>query len=78
MVTRLQRGTTPAFCVTSTDMPAQNAAIILKPLMSNPHSTPFYTWCNMLLTGLYHFPVVSIPLQNSSTPSSSLPYVHES
>ena len=23
---------------------------------------PFYTWCNILLTGLHHFPIVSIPL----------------
>ena len=36
-----------------------------------------YTWCNMLLTGLHHSPVVSIPLllpSNSPPP----PYMHES
>ena len=38
---RLRRGTTPASCVTSTGMPAQNAATILKPLVFNPHSIPF-------------------------------------
>ena len=41
MAARLQRGTTPASCVTFTVMPAQNAATILKPLVSNLHSTPF-------------------------------------
>ena len=30
---------------------------------------PFYTWCNMLLTGLYHSPLVSIPLLLSSNSS---------
>ena len=41
MTARLQRGTTPASCVTSTGMPAQNAASILKLLVPNLHSTPF-------------------------------------
>ena len=44
-------------CVISTGMPAQNAATILKPLVPNP----FFIWCNMLLTGLHHSPVISIP-----------------
>ena len=35
-----KRGTTPASCVTSTGMPAQNAADTLKPLVPNPHPTP--------------------------------------
>ena len=38
--------------------------------------TPFYTWCNMFLTGLHHSPVVSIPLllpSNSSTLPLFLP-----
>ena len=39
MAERLQRGTTPASCVTSTGMPAQNVATIIKPLMPNPRST---------------------------------------
>ena len=38
----------PASCVTSTGMPAQNAATIIKPLVPNLHSTLFthgiYTW----------------------------------
>ena len=33
---------------------------------------PFYTWCNMLLTGLHHSPVVNIPLLLPSN-SSILP-----
>ena len=33
-----KRGTTPASCISSTGMPAQNAANILKPLVPNPHS----------------------------------------
>ena len=33
---------------------------------------PFYTWCNMLLTGLHHSSVVSIPLLLPSN-SSILP-----
>ena len=37
----LQRGTTPASSVTSTRMPAQNAATILKLLVPNRHSAPF-------------------------------------
>ena len=40
MAARLQRGTSPASYVTSTGMPAQNAATILKPLVPNPYSTP--------------------------------------
>ena len=36
-----KRGTTLAFCVTSTGMPAQIAANIPKPLMPNPHSTTY-------------------------------------
>ena len=36
-----KRGTTPASCVSSTWMPAQIAANILKPLVPNPHSTTF-------------------------------------
>ena len=47
MAARLQRGTTPASCVTSTDMPAKNAATILKPLLPiAPTQSPlnlFYT-----------------------------------
>ena len=34
---------------------------------------PFYTWCNMFLTGLHHSPVVSIPLFLLSN-SSILPF----
>jgi len=30
---------------------------------------PFYTWCNMLLTGLHHSPVVSNPILLLSNPS---------
>ena len=62
---RVQHGTTPVSCVTSTGMPAQNAAIILKPLVPNPHSrgqyplNHFYIWCNLLLAALHHSPVVS-------------------
>ena len=41
MATRLQRGTTPASCVTTTPMPAQNTANIFKTLVPNPHLTPF-------------------------------------
>ena len=33
---------------------------------------PFYTWCNMLLTGARHSPIVSIPLLLPSN-SSMLP-----
>ena len=40
MAAHLQRGTTPTSCVTSTGMPVQNAATILKLLVPNPHSTP--------------------------------------
>ena len=43
MAVRLQRGTTPASCVTSTGMPAQNAATILKPLVPITHSTNLHT-----------------------------------
>ena len=49
-------------------LPTQNAATILKPLVPNP----FYTWCNMLLTGLHHSLVVGIPLFLPSN-SSILP-----
>ena len=41
MAARLQRMTAPASCVTSTGIPPQNSATILKPLVPNPHSTPF-------------------------------------
>ena len=41
MAARVQRGTTPAPCVTCTGMPAQDAATILKPLVLNSHSTRF-------------------------------------
>ena len=41
MVPLLPRGTTPASYVTSTGMPAQNTATILKLLVPNPHSTTF-------------------------------------
>ena len=41
MAARLQHGNTPFSCLTSTRMPANNAATILKPLMPNPHSSPF-------------------------------------
>ena len=41
MAACLQRGTTPANCVTYTEMPADNAATILKPFAPNPHSNPF-------------------------------------
>jgi len=40
-ITDLQCRTTPASCVTSTGIPAQNAPNILKPLVPNPHSNPF-------------------------------------
>ena len=40
MAARLQRGSTPASYVSSTGMPAQNAADTLKPLVPNPHPTP--------------------------------------
>ena len=36
-----KRGTMPASCVSSTGMPALNAANILKPLVPNAHSTIF-------------------------------------
>ena len=41
----------------------------------------FYTWCNTLLTGLHHSPVVSIPLflpSNSSILPLHLPSLHPS
>ena len=87
MATPLQHGTTSASCVTSTGMPAQKAATILKPLMPDPHSTPFTHGATyMLLTGLHHSTVVSIPFLLPEIPpyspftslSSSLSYVHES
>ena len=66
MAARLQRGTTPVSCVTSTGMPIQIIVTILS--CQSPHDL-FYTWCNMLLTGLYHSPLVSIPLLLSSNSS---------
>ena len=41
MAVRLQPGTMPASFVTSSRIPAQNAATIFKPLVHSPHSTPF-------------------------------------
>ena len=41
MAARLQRETTLASCETSTGMPAQNVAIILKPLVPHSHLTSF-------------------------------------
>ena len=86
MAARLQRGTTPALFVTSTGMPAQNAASILKPLVPNPHSTPFThrqhvaEWVAPFLRS-QHSPLP--PLKFIHAPplpprSSSPPYVHES
>ena len=60
---RLQRGITPASCVTSTGMPTQNAATIIKPLVPNPHSTPFTHGAICCWLGC------TIPLLLSSNPS---------
>ena len=62
MAARLWRRTTLASCVTSTGMPAKNAANILKCWQrAQSPLNPFYTWCKMFLTGLHNSPVVSIP-----------------
>jgi len=37
----LQRGATPGYCVTFTEMPAHNASTFLESLMPNLHSNPF-------------------------------------
>ena len=75
-VSRWQRVYSLATCVTCTEMPAQNAGTIVKPLLPNPPLNPFYTWCKMLLTELHHSPVDSIPFflpSNSSIPHFTLP-----
>ena len=54
-------------------MPAQNAATILKLLVPNPPVNPFHTWCNMLLTGLHHSPVVSLTLLLLPSNTSIIP-----
>ena len=41
MTERVSRVTTPVSCVTSTGIPAQSAANILKPPVLNPHSTTY-------------------------------------
>ena len=88
MVARLQRGTTPISCVTSTGMSAQNTATILKPFVPNPHSTPFTHGATCHVADM----VASFPPSEHSTlppikciltppshpPSPSLPYMHES
>ena len=84
MATCLQRGTSPASCVTSTGMPAKNAATILKPLVSNLHSTSFthsatYCWLCAPFPRSQHSPS---PLKSYLsllllTPTSSLPYDYE-
>ena len=52
----------------------QNAATILKTsrCQSPPHSTPCFIWCDILLTGSHHFPVVNTPVLFPSN-SSILP-----
>ena len=73
MTARLQRGTTPVSCETSTGILAQNAAAILKPLVPNPHSTTFTHGC----TRFYHSLVINNPLLLPSN-SSILPLHHSS
>ena len=60
MAARLQRGTTPASCVTSTRIPVKTLPTFSN--LSCPFTlNPFCTWCNMLLTWVDYSPVVSIP-----------------
>ena len=78
-----KHGTTLASCVTSTGMPAQNAAKILKALVPNSHSTIFThvaDWDAPFSRSQHPSP---LPLKFLHTPPSPPPspfliYVHES
>ena len=61
MAARPQRGTTPASCVTSTGMSAKKRCHHSQTSRAQSSLNPFQGWCNMLLTGLHHHPIVSIP-----------------
>ena len=86
MAAHLQRETTPASCVTSTGMPAKNAATILKPLVPNPTQPRLQVvqhvadWVALFPRNKHSHPA---PLTSFHTPpappfSPSLPYVLES
>jgi len=74
MVARQQRGTSPASCVTSTGVPAQNDATILTPLVPNSHSTPFTHVADWVAPIVQPGPVFDWGRGSSKWPGPGFPY----